>query len=293
MNVAYLVLAHNTPNHLGRLVSALASPSSQCFVHVDGKVDLAPFEQACGGAAVFTRHRVPVYWGEFSMVEALMVLLEQALEDPRGFDRFVLLSGSDYPLRPPGEIEEFFEAHPEQEFISLAEMPAEWAGKPLWRLNLYVIPSEGASLGARLRAGLIKLGVLTGERDHAQHLQGLRPYGGSSWWALTRAACEHVVRFYALERRVVEFFRHTSYPDESFVHTVIGNSMFEGRVARNLTYDDWSLGGASPATLTERHVAYFRATKDFAADSIFGPGPMLFARKFPDASEALVRGLDV
>jgi hypothetical protein len=293
MSVAYLVLAHNTPNHLARLVAALDTPSSGCFVHVDRKADLAPFVRACSGDVVFTRQRVPVYWGEFSMVEAIVVLLEEALRDPRCFRRFVLLSGADYPLRPAEEIEAFFASHPEREFINLAEMPAEWAGKPLWRLDLFVIPSEGASLGARVRAGLIKLGVVPGVRDHTRHLQGLRPYGGSTWWALTREACEHLVRFYASERRVVEFFRYTSYPDESFFHTVIGNSPFGGRVSRNLTYDDWSTGGANPAVLTEGHIADFRTTKDFSPDNIFGPGPMLFARKFPDASEALVRGLDV
>lgn len=242
---------------------------------------------------MFTHRRVPVYWGEFSMVEAIIALLEEALQDPSSFDRFVLLSGSDYPLRPQSEILALFAAHRDREFISLAEMPAEWAGKPLWRLNNYVIPSEGASLRARARAALIKLGVLPGERDYRRHLRGIRPYGGSTWWALSREACEHVVRFYASERRVVDFFRHTSHSDESFIHTVIGNSPFMPRVARNLTYDDWSTGRASPATLSERHIKYFRFTDSFPPEETFGSGPMLFARKFPDASEALVRGLGV
>jgi len=33
MKIAYLILAHNNPFHLQRLVRAIASPMSVCFIH--------------------------------------------------------------------------------------------------------------------------------------------------------------------------------------------------------------------------------------------------------------------
>ena len=38
MNIAYLILAHEDPAQLARLVNALYTPNSYFFIHVDRKV---------------------------------------------------------------------------------------------------------------------------------------------------------------------------------------------------------------------------------------------------------------
>lgn len=43
MNIAYLILAHHQPAHLRRLLAALDTDNAYFFVHVDAKVDSAPF----------------------------------------------------------------------------------------------------------------------------------------------------------------------------------------------------------------------------------------------------------
>ena len=86
MKIAYLILAHNTPNHLRRLISALSTPSCAFFIHLDQKSSMEPFAGLAADNVHFTRERVPVYWGDFSQVEAILVLLRDAFADPRGFD---------------------------------------------------------------------------------------------------------------------------------------------------------------------------------------------------------------
>jgi len=123
MKIAYLILAHNTPRHLSRLVAALSSESSGFFIHLDRKSNEEDFRNIEGPGVHLAEERVAVYWGDFSQVEATLLILRAALADPRDFDRFVLLSGSDYPLRSASFIEQFFARNADKEFINLVTMP--------------------------------------------------------------------------------------------------------------------------------------------------------------------------
>ena len=289
MKIAYLILAHNTPKHVQRLVSALSASSSSFFIHVDRKSNLADFA-GIKGDVEFTAKRVSVFWGDFSQVEAILVLIRAALADERRFDRFVLISGADYPIRPESYIESFFSNNSDKEFINLVQMPSAAASKPISRLTRYWLrPSTPRPIRAVQRLLMIAR-VLPRNRDYKACFGDLVPYAGSTWWALSRAACEKIVGFVDRETRVVRFYRNTHCPDESFFQTILGNSDFRPKIARNVTYTDWSAGGRSPANLSEKHVAILRAHP--SANDVYGAGELLFARKFTDESGDIVARLD-
>ncbi|NMM36248.1 MAG: beta-1,6-N-acetylglucosaminyltransferase [Glaciimonas sp.] len=292
MKIAYLLLAHNNPAHLQRLISALSTSTSHFFIHIDQKSKIDPFLSIKGNNIHFIQQRVPVFWGDFSQVEATLILLRAALSDRCGFERFVLLSGVDYPLRSASSIERFFENHPNREFMNLVAMPSEAAGKSLSRLTTYKQRPGDPLITRAIRKVLMMAGVVPHTRDYKAYLGDLAPYAGSTWWALSRQACDFILAFVTRETQAVQFFRNTLCPDESFFHTILGNSHFKSRIARNLTYTDWCAGGASPATITEKHLALFQATTWFAPDDTYGAGEMLFARKFADASVDLLARLD-
>lgn len=66
MNIAYLISAYKDPQHLRRLIDVLTydKKAVQCFVHVDAKVDIAPFEQLCTQSNVhFIKNRINIQWG--------------------------------------------------------------------------------------------------------------------------------------------------------------------------------------------------------------------------------------
>jgi hypothetical protein len=292
MKIAYLILAHDNAQHLQRLISALSTESSHFFIHIDQKADRTPFLNIQGDNVHFTEQRACVYWGDFSQVEAMLILLRAACAQQGGFDRHVLLSGVDYPLRSAQAIEHFFEAAPDQEFMNLVAMPSKAAGKSLSRLSTYQLRPGDPLLARATRKALMIAGLLPRQRDYEAQLGALAPYAGSTWWALSRAACDHILAFAEREIQVVDFFKNTQCPDESFFHTILGNSPFRSRIARNLTYTDWSDGGASPAGMTQQHLTLFQATSSFPATDTYGAGPMLFARKFADQSEQLVARMD-
>jgi hypothetical protein len=226
------------------------------------------------------------------MVEATLVLIREVLEHEGGFDRLVFLSGADYPLRAASSIESFFENHPATEFMNIVPMPCEAAGKPIWRLTRYTPRPGSAAITRLLRGAMVKIGAASMERDYKAYLGDRVPYGGSQWWALTRGACQFVRKFVEKEGRIVGFFRNTFCPDESFFQTILGNSAFNAKMRRNLTYADWSAGGKSPAYMTMKHLDMFRTRSSFTSANVYGPGEMLFARKFSDGSEEVTRQID-
>ena len=98
--IAALILAHHSPELLARLVRRLESYGAQCFIHIDAKVDIVPFQAACSSSSpIFVKSRRKVAWGGFSLVAATISLLSAAILDPR-FTHLVLVSGDSYPIKP-------------------------------------------------------------------------------------------------------------------------------------------------------------------------------------------------
>jgi hypothetical protein len=212
------------------------------FLHVDKKTNLGPYLPLLADDVRLVPDPVAVHWGDFSQVEAILKLTTAALAAGT-FERFVLLSGADYPLWPTADINAFFADHPQDEFINMVPMPCEAAGKPLARLTTYTLrPTLSAPRRLALRV-LLKARVIPRQRDLRRGLGSLQPYGGSTWWALTRAACEYVVQFVQRNPGLVRFFKGTQYADETFLHTILGNSPLLANVRRNLTYTDWRQSG--------------------------------------------------
>jgi hypothetical protein len=287
MIVAYLVLAHRHPEQLSRLIHQLQSPAADMFVHIDAQADIAPFLQATGSDAHFTARRIPVFWGDYSLIRAALVLMEEALAAPRRYDYLVLISGADYPLRSATEIENFFHENKGGEFIDSVAMPSTAAAKPLSRLTIY--RGRPGPLGwciGKSRRLLGRLGLMPNARDYKKCFGELVPHAGNQWWALTRDACVYIQKFAADNPRIMKFYENTHIPDEMLFQTILANSPFRSNMRRSVTYSDWSGGGANPAEIGERHIAMFRANPRMKIDGIYGSGELLFCRKVTDTAIA-------
>ena len=293
MKIAYLILAHNTPHHLKRLIGALDSPNVAVFVHVDRKSDIGPFRDGISRTNVtFLDERADVYWGDFSIIPVMIRLIEEALtHDP---DYLCLLSGSDYPLRSAAYIEDFFARNRGREFMNLVRLPCEEVNKPIGRIEDYWFQTPfDSQLVIRATNRLNDLNRRYGfKRDHTKVFKGLAAYAGSTWWALTAGACRHVLDFTRARPDVVKFVRNVPNPDESFFQIAIGNSGFAKQVVRNLTFTDWSRPIA-PALIDMDHLQGFLKTDAVMGDDAYGRGELLFARKFCDNSAHLTDFIDV
>lgn len=266
----------------------LSCDGSGFFIHVDAKSDIRQFSRISGENVTFIEPRIPVYWGEFSIVEATMNLMRLALAGQQGYDYFVFLQGADYPLQSSEYIQGFFAENPGLEFIGLVKMPAP--GYPLSRFEAFRYPSTKPLLRFATR-GLGKIGLM--RRDYRKHLEGLDAYGGDASWALSRKACEYIVKFAAQNPQVVEYFRNTfSAPDEWFFQTILGNSPLRARCRRSLCYRDYPPHLHHPALINESHIRSFDSQKRILVDDEWGSGEMLFARKFSDQNLQVIDRVD-
>jgi Core-2/I-Branching enzyme len=287
VRIAYLVFAYKNPQVLRKAIATLSNENCTFFIHIDQNANIAAFSGIRGQNIVFSENRVSVHWAEISGIEAIILLIRQALEGAQRYDSFVLLSGSEYPLRSSQYIHRFLDDNRGSEFMSLVKMPAP--GKPLSRINTLTFPSEKPVRRFAVRA-LAKVGLA--QRDYRKHLGGLEPYAGNTWWALSRDACEYTLEFMKRNPHVKKYFQNTFAPEESIFHTILGNSPLRPRIRRNLTYEDWCARGAHPEFINETHMRLFEAQEKVSLDDMYGSGEALFARKFSDDRLDLVDRTD-
>lgn len=119
MKVAFTILAHTQPEHLVRLVQSLNADWNEIYIHTDASSDIEPFISAVDteDKPVFLRdnQRIHVNRSGYSTVEAILSLISTALESVDYYDRFCLLSGSDFPVKGPDDIWSMFVTDVEKE----------------------------------------------------------------------------------------------------------------------------------------------------------------------------------
>jgi hypothetical protein len=259
--LAYLIFAHKNLDQLVRLVNALDTGRSAFFVHVDKKTDRGAWaaEFAARDERPSVRFVKPqrCRWATFGLVEAMLSGIGTALDSGVAWQHLMVLSGQDYPIKPVVRIEEFFEDHRDESFITGFPLP-----RPDWpHGGLARIQNWHWHLGDRhLHVQTSRVGIKRSVPG------GLRPFQGSSYFTLSRECARYVRAFAAENPRFVRFFRHTSFPDESFFQTILLNSPLAAKVVnRNLRHEDWTAPGAHPAILRAGDLPDLTASEDFIA----------------------------
>jgi hypothetical protein len=223
IRIAFLILAHRNADQIERLLLRLRPHN--VFVHVDAQAADFPTNQLAElpGVTVVSPRRA-VHWGDFSMVEATLTLLSAA-HAVGSFDRYVLLSGECYPVKPIAALEEAFETNPGREWISLTPIAAGSHLETMTGRRWRMAPLVGArALDARLRIAWNSASKMLG-RDLRREI-GTTPYFGSQWFALSGRCVGMILKFVPAHPEFVRAYRSVYAPDEHFFQTIVGNSEF-------------------------------------------------------------------
>jgi hypothetical protein len=172
-------------------------------------------------------------WGSFGQVRASLSLLGEALEKDPGTERFILLSGQDYPLMTPAKMAAFFQQKAGTDFYTTHPLPwAEWNDSGgLDRLRRYhfclgrrsfAYPSESLP-GSRLVHAAYKACELLLPKERPLPTN-ITFHGGCNWWSLTRRSATIVFSFLRRNPSFVRRFRFTKFADEIFFQTALLNS---------------------------------------------------------------------
>jgi hypothetical protein len=298
MKTAYLILAHQQPGQVARLIQSLSSEWSYFFVHVDRKADLSAFKAAIPPSRrvcyLPDAERVKVHWGGFSPVQATLRLLDCAYRSAVRFGRYCLLSGADFPIRDNNQIREAFDS--DQEFISIGQaLCTPGASDKAHNVGQYhYYDHEWLNPRTSPFPALPRLAAQLSSRVPRSSYHRIPLFQGSQWWALTDQMVGYLFNFIRKHPDYLTFQRFTLVPDEVFFHSIVKSSPWAGRInhdfeqgtlpggtspERGCHYVDWHSGDTVPKVLDLSDLEKLLASK------------ALFARKFehPRSAELLDR----
>ncbi len=269
---AYLIVAHNNFDMLGKLLQALDDERNDIYLHIDKK---ASFDSAildcCTKASVTVVPRIRVEWGGYSQIQYELILLKEATKSQH--DYYHLLSGVDIPLKTQDEIHAFFDANHGNEYIDF-DTPANQTRNFADRYQRYWF---FRNLIGRNHPPLQYLQDILISLQKKLHITRAKHapfsfYKGANWFSIT-----HKMALYVLSRRkdIKKYFRFSHCCDEVFLHTIAMDSPYKDRIVDDsLRLIDWERG--EPYTFQE---------EDYP---LLTQCDQLFARKFDDSTDPVI-----
>lgn len=271
---AYIILAHKLPDQLYRLVERLDDDLSTFFVHIDIKADSTKFSRLSDfGDKIQMIKRENIRWAGISMVYAELNALQAIKEFNKSFDRIILLSGQDYPIKSNNFINEFYRTSNYSNFFEHWTLP----NYKIWKLRggMFRVDKYFFGIGKyqKLRAKILNFIAILLPFLKRKLPYNLRPYAGWMWWTIDMYALNYILQFLKDHPRYIRYHKYTFAPDEMFMHTILLNSKDE-KLLKSISNDYlrfiiWpDFIGAHPKGIEKGNINEVKASK------------ALFARKF-------------
>ena len=216
IRLAYLLVVHETPQQITRLIEALEEGTRHNFIiHVDDKPQsqstynyLLNYASTRAHVHVLETGRQSVSWGGFNVVQATLNGLAYALDVLEGqFDWIITASGYTYPLASNRRIREELARHPsDTEFLEIRPQPND----PMPRAWHQFVECDG-----KMR----RITRLLPPRK-------IKMYMGSQWMVVTRDFAAYATgRESPRQRRsfasqYAPYGKYTMVADENFFTTV-------------------------------------------------------------------------
>lgn len=270
---AICMQCHRDPAQINLLTGLFPAALFDIYIHVDRKSGIRPeIEPRENVFFVPEEKRVDVRWGRFSQVEATLALFEAL--DPAEYAYIHLISGVDFPIKPPREIFDLCESGG-KEYIQSGLLPGDttWAWGGLDRFMVrypdWMIRRPNERLVRALRLGYREI-VMRSGLYRLRRCPTERFYRGSSWFSVSGEMVAWMLDALRARPEYVRFFRHGACIDEVFFATLARMSPFAGRIESDpRRYIRWQGGGnGGPAFLDESDLPAMRASKGFFARKI-------------------------
>jgi hypothetical protein len=267
-DLACVVLAHADPVHVRRLVAVL--DPFPVFLHCDANTPDQVYRAMTRELPprVTLLDRIRCGWARWEVVAAEVEGYRAALAATDA-GHVALLTGSDYPLAStatiraalgeiPGRSVAQFHRLPYSQWGPLGGYPRLWFPHYAYRRHMIRVPVPRRLPG------------------------GIAFSGGSQLKVLARHHAQAVVDVYDRRRDLVDFWRRTWVPDETFVGSVLNTpGLVPGWAGQHVDSNWWYIGWnqtrqKSPPWLTVDDLPTLERARRDPADGV----PRLFARKF-------------
>ncbi|MDD3139689.1 MAG: beta-1,6-N-acetylglucosaminyltransferase [Lachnospiraceae bacterium] len=259
---AYLIMAHNEFEVLGRLLRMLDYCDNDIYLHIDKKTkceSLERFQEMVKCSKLYIVPRRRVYWGDMSQIRCEYDLLETAVTGK--YEYYHLLSGVDMPLKSQRIIHDFLD-NCTDEFIS-NHTEGMYGDEFLYKVQYYFPFQKFIGNGKvdgngvreyylrKLSEWQYRLLMLQKEKgvDRTQR-DNVTYYKGNNWFSITHDFAEYVLK---RKKDIFRRYRYTNAADEIFLPTLAMNSQFQDRVVKDcLRKIDWQRGTPYEFTWKEK-----------------------------------------
>lgn len=271
MKQAYLIIAHNKIEQLKFLVSLLDYEKNDIYILFDKKAQIdrelkEQIESVVKKSTLYFTKEIPIYWGDYSLVEAELELFTTALKN-NDYSMYHLLSGVDLPLDTAENIYNFFDERKDYNFLTMVSDDLFEKNKIYERVSFkYLAPhlSSRSINNKILKKGLNIYRRFEIELQRMLKIDSFKKYNidlkyASNWCSLNHKAVQVLVREREFIKRV---FKKTRVNDELFIPTILEkndllNSVYSLKPTNdeptdfqgNLRYINWWDG--SPYTWTD------------------------------------------
>ncbi len=272
---AFLIIAHNQFEQLKILLKMLDDERNDIYIHIDSKaaeIDFDDIKKVVTYSRIFFTKRTSVTWGDFSQINAEMILLETAVNNQNNelyYSYFHLLSGVDLPIKSNEEIHKFFSDNNGKEFVHFSgeSQPNAEAS----RIRYYHVFRKKRNLFYKVIAQIaLRIQKLVGVNRLKN--SSLIVKKGTNWFSITHNFANYLV---SKRSEMENIFSYSYCADELFVQTLLINSDFK----ENLYMPDCNNDQLACARYIDwnRGNPYTFRIEDFN-DIISSPA--MFARKF-------------
>lgn len=293
MKVLYLIQSHKNPEQINRLVQAIKQSSTKSHILIShdfmGCTLNDKFLENLSGVDVIKRDTVGVR-GDFCLVQAYLDAIDWVITHNIDFDWLINLSGQDYPTQPLSLFEKFLAETKFDGFLQYCDTFSKdsyYGIKESCDRYLYQYWHSGVQFSKWQRGLLKPFRVLLNNTQpfvkidtSYQFSLGVRAfsnpfdqefvcYGGSYFKTLSKECISYLYNFSKKNHELVNYYKRTRNPDESFAQTILVNSGLFSLCNDYKFYIDWTGSRhGHPRTLTVEDYP------ELIKDNIF------FARKF-------------
>lgn len=224
---AYLIIANNKYDQLSFLLKLLDNERNDFYILIDRKSsftdnDKLIINEAVRHSNIYFVKRIPVYWGDFSLVKAELQLFSESLHSDTEYSYYHLLSGSDLPLASSDKILAFFDRHPNKIFLTYATMNSSVYDRV--RYSYYGVRYNRRSGFSRLTTipfrAMNKLSLLIQRLNHVDRFgKNKVALGyGSQWVSLDEQTVQLIDNN---SEWITNTFKHSFLCDELFIPTLL------------------------------------------------------------------------
>lgn len=262
MTVCYLIQTYKNPEQIYRLVRLIKNTTANSFIIISHNFSscnlnislLKKFQN------VKVIHNNGVMMGSFGILQGFFDAIAWLLNQNIKFDWLINLTGQDYPTQPLYKIEKLLHSTKYDGFVEYYDVYSKqspWSKKVVDTRYLYSYKHFKEYLSPQQKYMLRPIkhivnncqpffrldysyGLILGMKNF-YHLfdKHFTCYGGSFFTTISQACVAYLHNFVREHPRVLDYYKKTFIPEESFIQTVLVNSKQFNLYNSNFRYTDF------------------------------------------------------